>query len=135
MSDSKETFDWSKTTFEGSRREQLRRFRALSLREKMQAIEGMAALVQEFAEMRRRGAFRSQDLQSGAESRVSDSAAEFDAASTSARRESLFMTVYSPTARRKSQDRISCWSDRHDESRWFRKSFVDSRSATRPDVE
>lgn len=87
MSDSEETFDWSITTFEGSRREQLRRFRALSLREKMQAVEGMGALVQEFAEMRRRGVFRSQDLQTGAESRVSETAAEFHAASTPASEE------------------------------------------------
>jgi hypothetical protein len=40
---------------------QLRRFRALSLREKLEAVEGMAAVVQRFAELRRKGAFRSQE--------------------------------------------------------------------------
>jgi hypothetical protein len=38
---------------------QLRRFRALSLREKLQAVEGMADVARRFEEMRREGAFRS----------------------------------------------------------------------------
>jgi hypothetical protein len=37
---------------------QLRRFRALSLREKLQAVEGMADVARRFEEMRREGAFR-----------------------------------------------------------------------------
>jgi CRISPR-associated protein Csx17 len=78
MSESEETIDWSKTTFEGSRREQLRRFRALSLREKMEAIEGMAALVQRFEQLRREGALRPQEDRTagsggGADSVVSES--------------------------------------------------------------
>jgi len=36
---------------------QLRRFRALSLREKMAAVQGMADVVRRFQQMRREGAF------------------------------------------------------------------------------
>lgn len=36
-----ETFDWSVTTYEGARREQLERWAALSFREKMLALEEM----------------------------------------------------------------------------------------------
>lgn len=36
---------------------QLRRFRALSLREKMEAVQGMADVVRRFQQMRREGAF------------------------------------------------------------------------------
>jgi hypothetical protein len=35
--------DWSKTTFDGSRREQLRRWRALSLRERLEALDWLTA--------------------------------------------------------------------------------------------
>jgi CRISPR-associated protein Csx17 len=35
--------DWSKTTFDGSRREQLRRWRALSLRERLEALDRLTA--------------------------------------------------------------------------------------------
>lgn len=51
MSDD-ESIDWSKTTWEGSRREQLRRWRGLSLRERLLAVEEMAELSQRFAAMR-----------------------------------------------------------------------------------
>ncbi len=36
--------DWTLTTWEGSRREQLRRARDLTLRERLQAVEDMAEL-------------------------------------------------------------------------------------------
>ncbi len=51
MSDD-DSIDWSKTTWEGSRREQLRRWRALSLRERLLAVEEMAELSQRLAAMR-----------------------------------------------------------------------------------
>jgi hypothetical protein len=35
--------DWSKSTFDGSRREQLRRWRALSLRERLEALDRLTA--------------------------------------------------------------------------------------------
>lgn len=44
--------DWSLTTWEGSRREQLRRWAELSLREIIQAQEEMRELSERFAQMR-----------------------------------------------------------------------------------
>lgn len=40
---------WKLTTWEGSRREQLRRWRKLTLREKLQAVEEMARLAETIA--------------------------------------------------------------------------------------
>ena len=51
--------DWSLTTWEGSRREQLRRWAALPLERIVLAIEEMADLARRFEEMRARGEFRS----------------------------------------------------------------------------
>ncbi|HXF54796.1 MAG TPA: type I-U CRISPR-associated protein Csx17 [Hyphomicrobiaceae bacterium] len=42
MNDSDKTIDWSKTTFEGSRREQLRRWAALSVRERLEALDRLS---------------------------------------------------------------------------------------------
>ena len=44
VSESDKTIDWSKTTFEGSRREQLRRWRALSLRQRLEALDRLSEL-------------------------------------------------------------------------------------------
>jgi hypothetical protein len=44
--------DWTLTTFEGSRREQLRRALKLTVRERLQALEDMAAVAKRFADMR-----------------------------------------------------------------------------------
>jgi hypothetical protein len=44
-----DSFDWSLTTWEGSRREQLRRWAQLTLEEIIQAQEEMAELDQRFA--------------------------------------------------------------------------------------
>ncbi len=41
MNDDERHIDWSKTTFEGSRREQLRRWCALSLRQRLEALDRM----------------------------------------------------------------------------------------------
>jgi hypothetical protein len=49
-----DSFDWSLTTWEGSRREQLRRWAQLTLEEIVQAQEEMADLSEYFADMRRR---------------------------------------------------------------------------------
>ena len=49
-----DSFDWSLTTWEGSRREQLRRWAQLTLEEIVQAQEEMADLSEHFADMRRR---------------------------------------------------------------------------------
>lgn len=53
MSDPTDQIDWSLTTYEGNRREQLRRALKLSLRERLEALEGMAEISQRFAEMRK----------------------------------------------------------------------------------
>lgn len=49
-----DSFDWNLTTWEGSRREQLRRWAQLTLEEIVQAQEEMADLNERFAEMRRK---------------------------------------------------------------------------------
>ncbi|MFH0342676.1 MAG: hypothetical protein ACHBNF_11225 [Chromatiales bacterium] len=41
--------DWSLTSWEGSRRAQLRRWRSLTLRERLQAIEGIAEVAARIA--------------------------------------------------------------------------------------
>lgn len=47
-------FDWSLTTWEGSRREQLRRWAELSLEEIIRAQEDMRELSERFTQMRNR---------------------------------------------------------------------------------
>jgi len=47
-----ENFDWSLTTWEGSRREQLRRWSELSLEEIVRAQEDMREISERFAQMR-----------------------------------------------------------------------------------
>ncbi len=47
-----DSFDWSLTTWEGSRREQLRRWAELSLEEMIRAQEEMRELSERFAQMR-----------------------------------------------------------------------------------
>jgi CRISPR-associated protein Csx17 len=53
MSADLDDIDWSLTTWEGSRRDQLRRARTLTLRERLQAVEDMADLAERFRQMRR----------------------------------------------------------------------------------
>ena len=47
--------DWSLTTWEGSRRDQLRHALSLTLRERLQAVEDMAEVALRFRAMRERG--------------------------------------------------------------------------------
>lgn len=61
MTDGKDDIDWSLTTWEGSRRAQLRRSLELSLRERLLAIDEMAKLAQAFAQARAEGRLRSPD--------------------------------------------------------------------------
>ncbi|HEY0465893.1 MAG TPA: hypothetical protein VGC79_16885 [Polyangiaceae bacterium] len=49
MSDTRDDIDWSKTTFEGSRIEQLRRWRALSIRQRFEALDELHYLSQRLA--------------------------------------------------------------------------------------
>jgi hypothetical protein len=46
---------WELTTHEGNRREQLRRARELTLRQRLQAVEEMTALSERFRVVRERG--------------------------------------------------------------------------------
>jgi hypothetical protein len=48
-------FDWNVTTYDGARREQLRRALALTLRERMQFVEDMAEVAERFRQMRETG--------------------------------------------------------------------------------
>lgn len=59
MSNADSEIDWSLTTWEGSRREQLRRWRKLSLRERLRAVEDMADTSRHFQAMRAQGRFQS----------------------------------------------------------------------------
>ena len=55
MSQIPDDIDWSLTTWEGSRREQLRHALSFTLRERLQAVEDMAEVAQRFKEMRETG--------------------------------------------------------------------------------
>lgn len=66
MDDPNAPIDWSLTTWEGSRRAQLRRWCALTLRERLQAVEEMADLARHFAEMRAQGRFQDLSKTAGA---------------------------------------------------------------------
>jgi hypothetical protein len=57
MGEDKEDIDWSLTTWEGSRRAQLRRALTLTLRERLEAMEGLAEIARRFQEIRARGGF------------------------------------------------------------------------------
>ena len=59
MSEARQDIDWSLTTWEGSRRAQLRRALELTLRERMEAVEGLADVARRFEEMRAKGEFTS----------------------------------------------------------------------------
>ena len=59
MSEAEQDIDWSVTTWEGSRRAQLRHALKLTLRERLEAVEGLADVLRRFEEMRARGEFTS----------------------------------------------------------------------------
>lgn len=59
MSEARQDIDWSVTTWEGSRRAQLRHALKLTLRERLEAAEGLADVLRRFEEMRARGEFTS----------------------------------------------------------------------------
>lgn len=58
MSEERDDIDWSLTTWEGSRRAQLRYALTLTLRQRLEAVEGMADVVRRFQEMRAQGKFK-----------------------------------------------------------------------------
>jgi CRISPR-associated protein Csx17 len=58
MSEIPDHIDWSLTSWEGSRRAQLRRWRAPSLRQKLLALEEMTEIAEHFGRMRETGKMR-----------------------------------------------------------------------------
>lgn len=52
MSASDRIIDWSKTTFEGSRREQLRRWRKLTVRQRLEALDRLSDLAGLFGQQK-----------------------------------------------------------------------------------
>ena len=59
MNENGDDIDWSLTTWDGARRAQLRHALTLTLRERMEALEGMADVASRFREMRAQGQFKS----------------------------------------------------------------------------
>lgn len=59
MSDADQHVDWSLTTWDGSRRAQLRHALTLTLRQRLEAAEGLADVVRRFEQVRERGGFKS----------------------------------------------------------------------------
>jgi len=58
MGEIPDNIDWSLTSWEGSRRAQLRRWRARSLRQKLLALEEMTEIAEHFGRMRETGKMR-----------------------------------------------------------------------------
>jgi CRISPR-associated protein Csx17 len=52
MSEAQGNIDWSKTTFDGSRREQVRRWLKLSVRERLEALNELTELAERMAAQR-----------------------------------------------------------------------------------
>ena len=59
MSEAKQDIDWSVTTWDGSRRAQLRNALKLTLRQRLEAAEGLADVARRFQQIRAQGGFRS----------------------------------------------------------------------------
>lgn len=58
MSEDRPDIDWNATTWDGSRRAQLRRALELTIRERLEAMEGLAEVARRFREMRAQGGFK-----------------------------------------------------------------------------
>lgn len=64
MKNTDDDIDWYLTTWEGSRQEQLRRWQRLSVRERLQAVEGMGDIVEHFKKLRAEGKFIDNSMKS-----------------------------------------------------------------------
>ena len=62
MTPNVDEIDWSLTTWEGSRRAQLRQWRQLTLRERLIAVEAMGEMAERFRVMRETGKLRRADV-------------------------------------------------------------------------
>jgi hypothetical protein len=65
MNEKRDGIDWSLTTWDGSRRGQLRHARTLALRERMEAMAGLADVARRIQELRARGALKSASERAG----------------------------------------------------------------------
>lgn len=54
MTDPDDRIDWSVTTWEGSRREQIRRWRQLTVRERLEALDEMTELAERLRSLARK---------------------------------------------------------------------------------
>jgi len=63
MSESERPIDWDKTTFDGSRREQLRRAQAMTVRQRLEAADQLAALSERMQAMPKKPGTRSPRLE------------------------------------------------------------------------
>jgi len=52
MSESSRDIDWTKTTFNGSRREQLLRWQSLTVRERLEALDSLTELAERLQKQR-----------------------------------------------------------------------------------
>lgn len=80
MSENRDDIDWSLTTWEGSRRAQLRHALTLTLRERMEAVEGLADVARRLQEMRAQGELKTASkLAEASDSAAASAAHEPDA--------------------------------------------------------
>lgn len=54
MTDHKRSIDWRKTTFDGSRHDQLRQARAMTVRQRLEALDQLSELSERIQNMPRR---------------------------------------------------------------------------------
>ncbi len=66
MNEGEQDIDWSLTTWEGSRRAQLRQALKWTLRERLEAAEGLADLARRFQEIRAQGGFKAASAETDA---------------------------------------------------------------------
>jgi len=61
MTEPEPQIDWSATTWEGSRRAQLRQAQKLTIRERLAAAEGLAEVARRFEQIRAQGGFKARE--------------------------------------------------------------------------
>lgn len=63
MSDNQHPIDWNRTTFDGSRREQLRQTKRMTVRQRLEALDQLRQLSERMQAMRKRSGsdFRSNE--------------------------------------------------------------------------
>jgi hypothetical protein len=70
MSESDRTIDWSKTSFESSRRERLRRWRELTLQQRLEALDRLSDLAGPFEQQKTGEETTAQPPQAGVQARA-----------------------------------------------------------------